>query len=191
MLRLDDTILLVIDIQEPLFPKEGQAAELLVRNSRRLIQGCKTLSAPILVTEQYPQGLGGTHAPLLEHLEGVLKLPKLEFSCMANAPFRSALEATGKNQLLVTGMETHVCVLQTILEAHQLGYEVFVVRDAVLSTLPEQHIAGLERIAHAGATLVTTQMALFELLRVAGTPLFKKMLPLLKEESPHDNTPEA
>jgi nicotinamidase-related amidase len=104
----------------------------------------------------------------------------MEFGCLANENFRRALENSGRRQLLVCGMETHICVMQTVLAALEAGYEVFVVRDAVASMHETEHEAGLARMKQAGAVIVTTQMTLFELLRAAGTPAFRSMLPLLK-----------
>jgi nicotinamidase-related amidase len=180
MLRCEDALLLVIDIQDVLMPKRDGVAESFVAQCVKLIKCAKTLSIPRLVTEQNPDRLGGTTAAVAEALESAPRIDKMEFGCLANENFRRALENSGRRQLLVCGMETHICVMQTVLAALEAGYEVFVVRDAVASMHETEHEAGLARMKQAGAVIVTTQMTLFELLRAAGTPAFRSMLPLLK-----------
>lgn len=180
MLDAGKTVLLVIDIQDKLFPPAGSAPEELISSAQRLIRCAQCLGIPILVTEQNPGKLGGTNERVSEVLEGVPRFAKMEFGCLANGAFHHALASLKRSQLLLTGMETHVCVMQTALAALDSGYEVFVARDAVLSAHEKQYHAGLERMDRAGATLVTAQMAMFELLREAGTPEFKQLLPVLK-----------
>jgi len=180
MLDAGRTVLLVIDIQDKLFPPAGSAADELIAAAQRLVRCAKCLRIPILVTEQNPEKLGGTNARVSEVLGDAPRYSKMEFGCLANAAFRKALEDLERGQLLLVGMETHVCVMQTALVALDSGYEVFVVRDAVLSAYEKQYHAGLERMDRAGAALVTAQMAMFELLRKAGTPEFKQLLSVLK-----------
>ena len=180
MLEADKTALIVIDIQDILMPKEGSIAKTFLDKTTKLIQCAHVLEIPVLTTEQNPEKLGATNARVQEALGEYTGLSKLAFSCWANAGFREAVKASGKTQLLIIGMETHICVMQTVLECLEAGYEPFVVRDAVLSTRKEEYRAGLQRMEKAGATIVTTQMSIFELLRAAGTPAFRKMLPLLK-----------
>jgi nicotinamidase-related amidase len=105
---------------------------------------------------------------------------KVCFSCFGLPEFSAALKATGRSHLIITGMETRVCVMQTALDAIDRGLKVFVPTDAVTAQDKVQHKAGLRRMEQNGAQLVTTQMALFELLRAAGTPEFKSLMPLLK-----------
>lgn len=181
MLRKEDAVLLVVDIQDVLMPKKKEVTRKYLRQSGRLISVAQTLEVPVLVTEQYPERLGSTNEQLLAVLGDTPRLPKIEFSCMANTGFRGALEKTGRKQLLLIGMETHICVTQTALAALSEGYEVYVVRDAVVSTRKEEYKAGLARMAAAGAVVLTAEMAIFELLRQGGTPEFKKVLPLIKE----------
>jgi len=174
------TVLAVIDIQEVLLTKDAAAAEAYLANAAKMIRVARILGVPVLVTEQYPERLGGTIGRIAAELEGVPRLPKTEFSCMANAGFRDALAALDRCQLLLVGMEAHVCVSQTALSAMTEGYEVFVAADAVSSTTPVEYRFGLDRMARAGAAVLSVQMAIFELLRVSGTPEFKAVLPLLK-----------
>jgi nicotinamidase-related amidase len=180
MLEIDKTALIVIDIQDKLMPNALDRRETLIARTVKLIQCARALGIPVLVTEQNPQRLGGTNARVAETLEGVARLAKIEFGCMGNEAFRDALAASGRPQLLLAGMETHICVMQTALGAREAGYEVFVARDAVASMDAEEKEAGLDRMARAGVTLCTVQMAIFEWLRAAGTPEFRSLLPYLK-----------
>ena len=180
MLDRERTLLLIIDIQDVLMPPSPIVVRAFLDNVGKLIRAAQTLEIPLLVTEQNPKRLGETNAELSSVLGDALRVSKLEFGCMGNAVFRHALEATGRTQVLITGMETHICVWQTVSGLLDAGYEPFVARDAVVSTLKNEYKAGLDRIAQAGVPLLTAQMAIFEWLRAAGTPLFKQMLPLLK-----------
>lgn len=180
MLNKKDAVLVVVDIQDILMPKSVEVVEEYLGRSVKLIRVARMLEMPVLVTEQYPERLGSTNDRVLDALGDVPRLPKLEFGCLANDAFKAALEATGRRQLLLIGMETHVCVNQTALEALELGYEVYIVRDAIVSGEKAEYKAGLARMKQAGAVPVTTDMAIFELLRKAGTPEFKAALPLLK-----------
>ncbi len=179
MLKRESVALVVIDFQEKLVPVIA-GAEAAVACTNRLIRFARTLDVPILWTEQYPKGLGATVDAVAQELEGIEVLEKTSFGCMGDLGFRKALEGTGKTQLLVTGIEAHVCVMQTVLAALHEGFEVFVVRDATSSQAEAEHEAGLARMAAAGAEIVTTQMAMFEILREAGTPEFKQEMKLLK-----------
>ncbi len=179
MMRRDEVVLLVIDFQEKLIPKISVADAVMAR-AAKLIAFARHFDQPILWTEQYVKGLGPTVPAIAKHLEGIDPLEKMSFGCCGDAPFCAALEATSRKQLLVAGIETHVCVMQTVLSALEQGYEVFVVRDAVASRAKSEYKAGLVRMVRAGAELVTTEMAMFEMLREAGTPEFRSVLPMLK-----------
>ncbi|GMU91706.1 MAG: hypothetical protein AMXMBFR4_07640 [Candidatus Hydrogenedentota bacterium] len=171
--------LLVIDYQEKLLPKI-HGAEAVAEQAVKLIRFARELGLPILWTEQYPKGLGRTVAPITEELKGFTPIEKTAFGCLGDAAFTKALEDTGRKQLLLTGIEAHVCVMQTGLAALEEGYEVYVPRDAIGSRSEKEYEAGLERLEAAGAEIVTTEMAMFEALREAGTPEFKRVLPLIK-----------
>ncbi len=180
LLDREKAVLTVIDIQEVLLPKDADRTEAYLANATKMVRAARILDLPVLVTEQYPGRLGGTISRIADELEGVPRLPKTEFGCLANEGFRTALAALDRPQLLIVGMEAHVCVSQTALSALAEGYEVFVAADAVSSSTPEEYRFGIDRMARAGVTIVSVQMAIFELLRAAGTPEFKAMLPLLK-----------
>lgn len=179
MLNAPDAALVVIDFQERLLPQIPRAAEILPI-AAKLIQFARELSLPILWTEQYRKGLGDTVPEIRAALQGYQPIEKLAFGCLGDAAFNKALLNAHRRQLILTGVEAHVCVMQTALRAREQGYEVFVVRDATASRHDAQCAAGLDRMARAGVELVTAEMAMFELLGAAGTPVFKKVLPLLK-----------
>lgn len=179
MLDRDRSALLVIDFQEKLLPKI-EHHEVIVNNSIKLIEFCKGLNIPILWTEQYPKGIGPTVESVRTALDGAQAIEKTEFGCLANSDFMGALSGSGKKQLVVTGIEAHICVMQTVLSAVDEDYDVFVVQDAVGSRRADDREAGLHRMEKAGAEIVTTEMTMFEVLRKAGTPEFKQALPLFK-----------
>jgi nicotinamidase-related amidase len=180
LLDREQTVLAVIDIQQVLLPKDAEVTEAYLANAAKMIRAARILGLPVLVTEQYPERLGGTTDRIAAEIEGLPRLPKTEFGCMANEGFRGALAALERRQLLLVGMEAHVCVCQTALAALEQNFEVFVAADAVSSTTAAEYRFGIDRMARAGAAMVSVQMAIFELLRVSGTPEFKAMLPLLK-----------
>ncbi len=179
MLSLDQTALIVVDFQEKLLPKIFNA-QAIVPQAIKLIRFARELDIPLLVTEQYPKGLGATVPELVEELGGKLPLTKTSFGCFGADGFVAALRNLGRTQLLITGIEAHVCVMQTVLAALENGYGVFVVKDATGSRNISDFEAGLARMSRHGAELVTTEMAMFEILRDAAKPEFKKVLPLLK-----------
>ena len=171
--------LLVVDIQERLLPAiSGQ--ERVVRNSRRLIQGAGVLRVPIFATEQYRKGLGATVPEIAASLGTVLPLEKLTFSAFGVEALVQALAAAKVSDVLLCGIETHVCIAQTALDFLDARFRVFVAADAVSSRQPEDHRIGLERIRGAGGVIVSTEMILFDLLERAGTDEFKRILALVK-----------
>lgn len=181
MLEKGLAALVIIDIQDKLAPKKDALREQLIANTAKLIQAAKVLDIPILITEQYPEKLGATTQPLLDLLGDTPRIGKVCFSCLAAPEFLNALKATGRSQLLLAGIETQVCVMQTTLDALTHGYQVFLPADAIASASDKtQHKTALRRMENNGAQILTTQMTLFELLRTAGTPEFKELMPLLK-----------
>jgi nicotinamidase-related amidase len=179
MLHRDTTALLVIDVQEKLLPAihgaDGVAAKAVI-----LIKAARILGIPVLWAEQYPKGLGPTVESLATALDGLKPIDKVAFSCLREPAFSEALGESGRRKLLMTGIETHVCVQQTALDALNQGYEAFVCRDATGSRAPIEHDAALARMAAKGVDLVTVESALFELLGEARTPEFKEILPLIR-----------
>ncbi len=176
-----DTVLLVVDVQEKLMPLIlGQ--QRIVWNLRRLLDGAEATGVRALATEQYPQGLGPTVPELASRLGTIPS--KSAFSCAGCEPFMSELARLAPSKILVAGIEAHVCVQQTVLDLLALGYRVFVPVDAVGSRYTIDYETGLKRMESSGATLTTTESALFEWCQVSGTPTFKKISALVREKPP-------
>ena len=183
LLSPTDTVLVVIDVQERLIAamKKGP---LVVWNTRRLIDGAKLFDVPVLVTEQYPQGLGPTVPELIAVLpESVPVFEKKTYSACLVPEFVDALR-NNKNirKVLLTGIESHVCVLQTALDLLSLGYEVHLVADAVSSRFASDYDIALRRLESSGVMLTTTESALFQWCRTAAAPQFKDLSRLVREE---------
>jgi nicotinamidase-related amidase len=172
--------LVIVDVQEKLVPRIYEHQRMLAR-CRLLIEGAKILSVPVSVTEQYPAGLGKTVSQLAE----VLPAPseKLRFSCGEVLDWGCAAESSGgRHQVVVAGIETHVCVLQTVLDLIAAGYQVFVPADAVSSRSELDWKIALDRMSASGATIITVESALFEWCETSGAPEFKLISRLLKEQ---------
>ncbi len=178
----DDTLVLVVDVQQKLISLVP-GHQRLVWNIRRLLDGAKALGVPALVTEQYPQGLGGTVAELAERLPTPVP-SKLSFSCAGCVPAMEALARSGAHRVLLVGIETHVCVQQTALDLIAAGYRVYLAVDAVGARYAVDHDTALRRLEISGATLTTTEAALFEWCREAGAPQFKEVSRLVRETPP-------
>lgn len=179
LIRHDESLLLVIDVQERLAPAIEGGGQ-VVQRAELLLRAAKRLGVPMLATEQYRKGLGLTLAVLCEQLPPERRIEKLAFSAWQEPAFAEALKGEGKRQILVAGMECHVCVLQTVLDLLDAGYEVFLIRDAVGSRKAIDREAGLARMERAGAVPVTAEMVVFEWLGRAGTPEFKDLIDLIK-----------
>lgn len=179
-LRADDCVLGVIDIQEKLLTPIHEK-ERLIRNSQLLVRLSNILSMPVIVTTQYSKGLGQTVPEIASLLVGVTPVDKLEFGCFGNGEFCSAISLlSGRNALLLCGMEAHICVMQTALGALNQGLTVHVAADAVSSRTELNWRLGLERMRAAGAILSSTEMMIYELLGMSGSAAFKEMLRYLK-----------
>lgn len=180
MLTIDNTALIVIDVQGKLAQLMFQKEELFA-NLEKIIKGAQVLELPIIWTEQVPEKLGPTTPEIAELLlDSVQPISKASFSCWGVQPFKTALEQLNRRQILVAGIETHICVYQTTLDLLAQGYEVHLVADAVSSRTAANRQIGLNRIKEAGATLTSTEMALFELLRVAEGDKFKQIAKIVK-----------
>lgn len=180
LLDRNNAVLVVIDVQEKLCrAMDEKVLERLVANTQVLQEAALELGIPVIATEQYVKGLGETLSTLKERLSESA-IEKMTFSCCGESPFPDRLKATGRRQVIVTGMETHVCVLQTVIELLDAGYGVHLVKDAVMSRRKENWDIGIETARDAGAVITSTETALFQLLRVAGTDEFKKLCKLVK-----------
>jgi nicotinamidase-related amidase len=180
MITPKETLLLIIDVQGRLAQVVFQP-EALERNIKKLLRASTILDVPVLLTEQYPKGLGRTVDSLRELLPGALPVEKNSFSCCGTPEFMRQLRSFNRNEILVAGMETHVCVYQTAVELIEFGYNVHLVTDAVSSRTEENKLLGIRCIEKAGASLTSTEMALFELLRVAEGERFKAISNIVKE----------
>ena len=180
-LEAENCALLVIDIQEKLFPPIYER-ERLVRNSQLLIRLARILDVPIIASTQYAKGLGKTVSDVASLLPNGDIVDKLQFSCFGSDVFCSLVKNLpgNRNTMLLCGMETHICVMQTALAALRNGYLVHVASDAVSSRSEWNWKVGLERMRAAGAIISSTEMMIYELLRASGTPAFKEILPHLK-----------
>ncbi|MCL1926083.1 MAG: isochorismatase family protein [Syntrophorhabdaceae bacterium] len=183
VLNREDAALVVIDVQERLV--SAIDSELYERSRRNIIvaaEAAGTLKLPILLTEQYPKGLGRTIPSILEALKGKVyeTTEKITFSCARNESFLYTLVRTGRRQVLLTGMETHICVYQTAIDLVNAGYEVFVAEDAVSSRRIHDHRLGIEAMRDADVRVLPTEAAIYQLLETAGTPEFKKISSLLR-----------
>lgn len=181
-LAAERTALVVVDIQEKLLPPIHQK-ERLVRNAQLLLRLAGILKLPVLATTQYARGLGATVPEIASLLPpGTRPIDKLEFGCFGNPDFCGAVGKLPKERdtLLVCGMETHICVTQTVLGALQQGRVVHVASDACGSRAEWNWQAGIERMREAGAVISSTEMAIYELLGGSGTAQFKEMLQYLK-----------
>lgn len=181
LMSVEDTALLVVDVQEKLTPAIANHQQ-VVWNVRRLVDGAKVLGLPVVATEQYPKGLGPTVPELAERLGPVPS--KLTFSCCGCPELFRDLKDRGFYRILICGMETHVCVQQTVLDLLADGWRVYVAVDAVGSRRALDHDVSLRRIESSGATLTTTEAVLFEWCQKAGTPEFKQISQLVRETPP-------
>jgi len=179
MLRIDQTVLVIVDVQGKL-ARLVHRSEALLASIQKLIKGAQVLEIPILWTEQYPEGLGPTVPEVAGLLSGIQPISKRSFSCAGCEPFMQALEATNRRQVLLAGVEAHVCVYQTAVDLLERGYEVQVVADAVSSRSVQDRQIALAKIKDAGGSLTSTEAALFELLRVAEGAKFKEILKIIK-----------
>ena len=177
-LNKDNTLLLIIDIQEKLV-SVMKHKEQVIDNTKILITAAKEMSLPIIITEQYPKGIGPTVEGIKEVVDNVKPFEKISFSSYIDE-IKEALDSTGRKKVIITGMETHICVFQTARDLLNNGYEVFVARDAVCSRTKENFLNGLELMKDTGAVISNTETIIFDLMKVAGTPEFKVLSKLIK-----------
>ncbi len=181
LMSRSDTALVVIDVQERLLPVIHRGRE-VVWNISRLLRGASILGIPVVGTLQYPKGLGPM-VPELDPLVGPCP-EKLMFSCRECYQLFDQLRARNITKLLVTGIEAHVCVQQSVLDLLAEGWQVYVAVDAIGSRFPIDYQTALRRMECSGAVLTTTEAALFEWCEVAGTPEFKQISLLVREQFP-------
>lgn len=175
----NDSVLVIVDIQERLVPKISDK-HTVIDNTVTLIKSAGILNIPITVTEQYPKGLGSTIPEIKDLIIPWQPIEKICFSCFGSSDFSEKLEGLGKNNLILCGIESHICIMQTALDGLKSNYSVFFVKDAISSRTKNNRETGFERMAQAGAIPVSTEMVVFELLREAGTDKFKQIVSLIK-----------
>lgn len=179
MLKLDEAVLLFIDVQGKLHDIMYEK-ETLDANLQRMIRGAQLMEVPTLVTEQLPEKLGPSSEPFKSLLEGATTVAKSSFSCCGDLRFLTELRALGRQQTILVGIETHVCVYQTAIDLLEAGYEVVVAADAVSSRTAENKMQALQAMRAAGVAVLPTESILFTLLRDAADPRFKELLKLIQ-----------
>jgi nicotinamidase-related amidase len=178
LLKRTETIFLIVDLQERLMPVMNEKAA-LVANCNKLIAGAGILTVPIIVTEQYPKGLGATCAEITLPADQVV-IAKNSFSCFGSDDLQARLRVINPTSIVVAGVEAHVCVLKTVLNGLEHGYEVHVVADAISSRRQYDKEIALARMRQAGAFIATTEMILFQLMEAAGNDEFRQISKLIK-----------
>jgi nicotinamidase-related amidase len=179
VLRREKSALLVIDIQERILPVIFEF-ERVVQNSIKLIKGFKTLGLPVYFTEQYPKGLGPTSSALKEALEDSKAVEKMSFSCSGAPGLFEELKQKKIDQIVLCGVESHVCVMQTALDLIANDFQVHIASDAVSSRRQFDYNLALQRMNSNGAEITLTESILFELLEICGTDQFKAISKLVK-----------
>ena len=175
----ENTALLIIDIQERILPVINNH-QLVIENTIKLIKGFKVLSLPIYYTEQYPKGLGPTISSITTELGDLKPFDKMSFSCSGDNNLFQEFKSKNLSQIVVCGIESHVCVQQTVLDLIENNLQVNLAADAVSSRKDIDYKIALDRMRNHGAEVTTTESILFELLNVCGTPQFKEMSKIVK-----------
>jgi len=175
----EKSVAVVIDFQERIYPAI-HGHEMLTRNVPLLIEGLRAMGIPILVTEQYVKGLGSTIPAIAAKLEGIERIEKSSFSCCDEPKFMMDLASSGRDHVIIAGIESHVCVLQTVIDLQQAGYHAVVVEDCISSRKPSDKLIALERMRREGAYITSYEAILFELLRFSGGETFKAISRLVK-----------
>ncbi len=179
LMKADRSCLLVVDVQAKLAPAVAMSSR-VIANTATLMKAAARLAVPVLVSEQYPKGLGSTVPELAELAPAEAIITKVDFSCMGEAAYARRFAELERDQAVIAGMEAHVCVLQTAMSLLGDGHQVYVVADAVSSRATGNAQAAIDRLDAAGAGIVTTEMVVFEWLGRAGTPEFKELSALIK-----------
>jgi len=186
MARREDAVLIVVDVQERLASLMDRRAS-VASATEKLVRTAGLVGVPIVVTRQYPKGLGESEAGLVQTLADVEEagsevthVDKLAFDCFREPQFTCTVTALGREQLVIVGMETHICITQTALSALHAGFDVHVVADACCSRDQATHDVALDRLRAAGATVTTSESVMYELVGEAGTDEFKALLAIVK-----------
>lgn len=175
----NNAVLAIIDVQEKL-AATMKVRDSVVQNCLHLIETAKLLDIPVIVTEQYPKGIGQTVQEIQHALPRYQPIEKMTFSCCEEENFPRAIQGTGKKRIILAGMETHVCILQTCLSLLRDGYSVHVAKDAVCSRAKENWKTGIAFMRDAGAVITSAEIVLFQLLKAAGTEEFRTVIKRIK-----------
>ncbi len=178
-IKKEDATVIVVDVQERLFPHIHQH-DVLEKNLAILLKGIHLLHVPVIVTEQYPSGLGATIPSIRELITGFNPVEKITFSCCDESKFLTELNKKNKKIILLAGIEAHVCVLQTVIDLIGNGYHPVIVEDCVSSRKANDKKVAIERMKHEGAIITTYESVLLELCREAGSATFKSISALIK-----------
>lgn len=179
--QADQSVLLVIDIQQRLAgAMPDKVLQSVIRHTGLLLKAAGLLDIPVVSTEQYPKGLGDTLDDIQQHINNDTRIEKTCFSCCGATGFEPALSKICRKQVILIGMESHVCVLQTAMELKAQAYDVFVVNDATCCRDKQNHKNALQRMRQAGIVISNTESVLFEWLRDAKHPHFKTISQLLR-----------
>lgn len=173
------SLLLIVDLQEKLVPAMSDKDE-LVRNCSILLQAAATAGVPVIASEQYPNGLGGTLPEIAKDHAALKRLPKVEFSCAQNEGLKREIDASSRSQIIVCGVEAHVCVTQSAIDLRKAGKEVFVVADATASRQRYSKDIAMQRLSASNVFVVTTEMVVFEWAGTAAAPTFKPLSKLIR-----------
>ncbi|MBM4271558.1 MAG: hydrolase [Deltaproteobacteria bacterium] len=177
MMTRDDTVLLIIDVQGNL-AQSIDNRESVLDNIQRVIRGCQIFGIPVILTEEV--NLGSTIREITDLLPGVRPIIKESFSCCGNQEFIDALETQKRKQILIAGLETHVCVYQTAMDLIEQGYEVQIIADAVSSRVAKNREIALQKMRDHGVIWTSTEMVLFELLKTAADPKLRAIINIVK-----------
>jgi len=180
-LDVENAVLVVIDIQERLVPAMPQEVYLRLRDTvKMLVSVAGLLGVPVVTTEQYPKGIGHTVPELADACKNTV-IEKVSFGCCGEPDFLAALKDLGRSQVILTGMEAHVCVYQTVLGLLEDGYHVHLLRDAICSRSKADYLAGVDNAAQAGAVVTTAETVLFQMLQKSTHEQFRAVSKLVKE----------
>lgn len=175
----EDSLLLIIDIQQAML-KVIDSWEMIAGKAKQLIQSANALEVPILITEQYKKGLGETLPDLIQEVESPQIFQKEHFSACLEEDFIPTVQSFNRKKVIVVGMETHVCVLQTCLDLIKAGFQVYLAADAVASRVNDNCDIALDLLRQAGAVIASTEIIIFQWACRANTDAFRKILPIVK-----------
>jgi nicotinamidase-related amidase len=182
-LDAENAVMVVIDIQERLAPAMPQKVYLRMRDTvQMLVHGAEQLGIPVVTTEQYPQGIGHTVPELADACKGNV-IEKVSFGCCGEPNFTATLKELGRSQVIITGMEAHVCVYQTVLGLLEDGYHVHLVNDAICSRNKTDYLTAVANASQAGAVVTTAETVLFQLMQKSTHEHFKAVSKLVKERN--------